>query len=63
MPKSLYDASGIAVVLYGNFLDLYFIVFGLNKEIYLFEHGIIRTRKTPNSETFHAVIKMCFYPK
>ena len=40
---------------------MYFPVFGLNTEIYSedlriqFECGEIRTRKTPNMDTFHVV--------
>ena len=46
---------------YGVFSSLYFAVFGLNTEIHgvtfhiQSEHRIIRTRKTPYWNTFHAV--------
>ena len=44
-----------------NFSGPYFLVFGLNTERYAaflciqFECRKIRTRKTPNTDTFHAV--------
>ena len=48
-------------VLIQNFSGLYFSAFGLNKERYGVslrihpECGKIRTRKTPNTNTFHVV--------
>ena len=38
-----------------SFSDPYFTAFGLNTELIQSECGKIRTRKTPNTDTFHAV--------
>ena len=60
-PITIYCVKSVYI---RSFSGLYFPVFGLNTEIYgenfriQSECGKIRTRKTPNGDTFHAVISL-----
>ena len=57
----------IKSVLIRSFSGPYFPAFGLNTDIYFvnlrtqYESGKVRTRKTPSTDTFHAVRINCYY--
>ena len=59
--EKVYYVQGVSI---RSFYGLYFPAFGLNTEAYSVslhiqsERGKIRTRKTPNTDTFHAVVKV-----
>ena len=66
LPLSISASDGPCVksVLIQSFSSLYLTAFGLNADIYIVnlriqsKCGKIRTRKTPNTDTFHAVNTM-----
>ena len=59
--SSVSPSHDVKVVYVRGFSEIYFPAFGLNKEIYIVNLSIqskcgkIRTRKTPITDSFHAV--------